>query len=65
MKKKSTRRKKAVGISNGMIDFSFDNVAYQVDPTRRKVYHHWIEVATAKTFLIMGAYKQAHIDKAV
>jgi hypothetical protein len=65
MKKQTTRRKKAVGNPSGMIDFNFDNVAYQIDPTRHKVYHHWVEVATAKTFLIMGAYNQAHIDKAV
>ena len=45
--------------SFGMIDFSFGNTLYQIDPTRRKVYHRWIEVETAKTSLIMGAYSSA------
>lgn len=40
----------------GMIEFSFDNTLYQIDPTRRKVYRQWIEVETAKTSLIFGAY---------
>jgi len=39
-----------------MIDFNFDNTLYQIDPTRRKVYRGWIEVETAKTSLIFGAY---------
>ena len=40
----------------GMIEFNFDNTLYQIDPTRRKVYRGWIEVETAKTSLIFGAY---------
>jgi hypothetical protein len=40
----------------GMIEFNFDNTLYQIDPTRRKVYRRWIEVETAKTSLIFGAY---------
>ena len=40
----------------GMIDFNFGSTLYQIDPTRRKVYHRWVEVETAKTSLIMGAY---------
>ena len=43
----------------GMIDFSFGDTLYQIDPTRRKVYHRWVEVETAKTSLIMGAYSNA------
>jgi len=61
MKKKTgrTSSKKATGRTNGMIDFHYGDVAYQIDATRRKVYHRWVEVPTAKTFLIMGAYSQA------
>ena len=46
----------------GMIDFNFGNTQYQIDTTRRKVYHRWVEVETAKTCLIMGAFSvtQAH-----
>ncbi len=51
-------RKKPAQSQNGMINFSFANVPYQIDPSRRKVYHRWIEVETAKTSLIMGAWSQ-------
>ena len=43
----------------GMIDFNFGDTQYQIDPNRRKVYYRWIEVETAKTSLIMGAYSIA------
>lgn len=43
----------------GMVDFSFDNMQYLIDTNRRKVYHRFIEVETAKTSLIMGAYNVA------
>ena len=43
----------------GMIDFSFGDIQYQIDPSRRKVYHRWIEVETRKTALIMGAFSTA------
>ncbi len=58
MKKTKARqsRKKA---THGMIDFNFANVSYQIDPNRRKVYHRWIEVETAKTCLIMSAFSQS------
>lgn len=45
--------------SYGMVDFSFGNMNYQIDTNRRKVYHRFIEVETAKTSLIMGAYSMA------
>ncbi|HXH27750.1 MAG TPA: hypothetical protein VNL37_01825 [Candidatus Polarisedimenticolia bacterium] len=62
---KGTR--KASRKSHGMIDFHYGDVSYQIDPTRRKVYRHWVEVETAKTFLIMGAYNHsmAQTKKAV
>ncbi|HEU4401984.1 MAG TPA: hypothetical protein VFT43_07745 [Candidatus Polarisedimenticolia bacterium] len=67
MKKKARGGKKAASRQNGMIDFNFGNVSYQIDPTRRKVYHRWVEVETAKTFLIMGAWNntQSQAGKAV
>ena len=49
--------------SNGMVDFSYANVSYQIDPTRRKVYYRWIEVETAKTCLIMGAWNQSQVQE--
>ena len=58
MKPKSKARSARKSRKNpyGMIEFNFDNTLYQIDPTRRKVYHRWVEVETAKTSLIFGAY---------
>ena len=63
MKKKVVRSKggaKAVAKkpAHGMIDFNYANISYQIDPNRRKVYHRWVEVETARTCLIMGAWAQ-------
>jgi len=64
MKKKAALGKKqSARISNGMVDFSYANVSYQIDPTRRKVYLQWIEVETAKTCLIMGAWSQTRVQE--
>jgi hypothetical protein len=67
MKKGSGRARKQASKANGMIEFDFGNTSYQIDPARRKVYHRWVEVETAKTFLIMGAFStsQAQTKKAV
>ncbi len=67
MKKGSGKARKQASKDNGMIDFNFGNTSYQIDTTRRKVYHRWVEVETAKTFLIMGAFStsQAPVKKAV
>ncbi|HEX9426324.1 MAG TPA: hypothetical protein VGA64_00950 [Candidatus Polarisedimenticolia bacterium] len=65
--KKKAQGKKSAPKQDGMIDFSFGNASYQIDPNRRKVYQRWVEVETAKTFLIMGAWNQtqAQTKKAV
>jgi len=46
-----------------MINFNFANVSYQIDPNRRKVYHRWIEVETAKTCQIMGAWSHSQASQ--
>ena len=56
-------RKKSSQTQNGMIHFSFADVSYQIDPSRRKVYHRWIEVETAKTCQIMGAWSQSRAQE--
>jgi len=60
MTKKARADKKPVAGKSGgsTVEFSYANVSYQVDPTRRKVYHRWIEVETAKTCMIMSAFQQ-------
>jgi hypothetical protein len=50
--------------SHGMIDFSYGNTEYQIDPNRRKVYHRWVEVETSKTSLIMGAFSSTQAPAA-
>jgi len=61
-KSKTPIVRKAKKNSFSMIDFSFGNTLYQIDPARRKVYHRWVEVETAKTSLIMGAYSSTQIQ---
>jgi hypothetical protein len=56
-------RKKSSQTQNGMINFSFADISYQIDPSRRKVYHRWIEVETAKTCQIMGAWSQSRAQE--
>lgn len=58
-KKAVVKAKKPTSKASGMIDFHYANTSYQIDPARRKVYHRWIEVETARTCLIMGAWTQA------
>ncbi len=62
-KKAGNARKKSSQTPNGMINFSFADVSYQIDPSRRKVYHQWIEVETAKTCQIMGAWSQSRAQE--
>ena len=64
MKKRERAGKKPTArTQDGMINFDFANVSYQIDPNRRKVYHRWIEVETAKTCLIMGAWSQTRVQE--
>lgn len=60
--KKAQTAKKSSGRANGngIVEFNFANISYQVDPGRRKVYHRWVEVETAKTCMIMSAFQQSH-----
>jgi hypothetical protein len=60
---KKARTSKASGTTartgSGTVEFNYANVSYQVDPARRKVYHRWVEVETARTCMIMSAFQQA------
>lgn len=63
--KKTARagKRQAARCQHGMINFNFANVSYQIDPNRRKVYHRWIEVETAKTCQIMGAWSHSQASQ--
>lgn len=48
-----------------VVDFAYDNTSYQIDTQRRKVYRRWIEVESARTYLIMSAWSSSNAKKAV
>jgi hypothetical protein len=48
-----------------VVDFAYDNMNYQIDTQRRKVYRKWVEVESARTYLIMSAWSSLNPKKAV
>jgi hypothetical protein len=48
-----------------IVEFDYNNTNYQIDTQRRKVYRHWIEVESARTYLIMSAWSALNAKKAV
>ena len=48
-----------------IVDFDYDNTRYQIDTQRRKVYRKWVEVESARTYLIMSAWSALSGRKAV
>ena len=57
--RKAKKKPRKTAGATGMIDFNFGETQYQIDTSRKKVFRNWIEVETAKTFLIMGAYSSS------
>ena len=54
----SKGRKKAT--KDPIVNFRYQQTEYQIDPERRQVYKNWVEVETAKTFLIINAWAIAN-----
>ena len=50
---------------SSIVEFAYDNTSYQIDTERRKVYRKWIEVESARTYLIMSAWSAFKVKKAV
>jgi hypothetical protein len=48
-----------------IVDFDYNNTNYQIDTQRRKVYRQWIEVESARTYVIMSAWSALNTKKAV
>jgi len=48
-----------------IVDFDYNNTNYQIDTHRRKVYRQWIEVESARTYLIMSAWSALNAKKVV
>ena len=44
-------------VSFGLVDFSYQNVAYQIDLDKSKVYRRFIEVEKSKQGSIITAYR--------
>ena len=48
-----------------IVEFAYDNTRYQIDTQRRKVYRKWIEVESARTYLIISAWSALNTKKAI
>jgi hypothetical protein len=46
-----------VPVSFGLVDFSYQNIAYQIDLDKSKVYRRFIEVEKSKQGSIITAYR--------
>lgn len=46
-----------------LVDFDYGDTRYQIDTERRKVYRKWIEVESARTYLIMSAWSNLNNNK--
>jgi hypothetical protein len=62
MKKGNLKRSAVVP---NIVEFAYDNTSYQIDTQRRKVYRKWVEVESARTYLIMSAWSTLNAKKAV
>lgn len=62
MKKGTPKRRMP---DSSIVEFAYDNTNYQIDTERRKVYRKWIEVESARTYLIMSAWSALNVKKAV
>ena len=46
-----------------LVDFDYGDTRYQIDTQRRKVYRKWVEVESARTYLIMCAWSTLNGEK--
>ena len=52
-----SKKKAAPAVTFGLVDFSYQNVAYQIDLDKSKVYRRFIEVEKSKQGSIITAYR--------
>lgn len=57
-------KKKAETVYLGLVNFSYQNVAYQIDLDKSKVYRRFIEVEKSKQGSIITAYKTVRPPRA-
>jgi hypothetical protein len=51
-------------VQYGLVDFSYQNVAYQIDLEKSKVYRRFIEVEKSKQGSIITAYRTGSVRPA-
>ena len=62
LKGTSTKNKVVVEVVQyGLVDFSYQNVAYQIDLEKSKVYRRFIEVEKSKQGSIITAYRTGSV----
>lgn len=55
MPRKPNRSKKEDSVS--VVDYSFGDRTYQIDPERRKVYRQFVEIETSKALTIFASWR--------
>ena len=55
MSRKSAGRKSEVRVH--VVDYSFGQKTYQIDPERQKVYRRFVEIETSKAFEIYASWR--------
>jgi len=40
-----------------IVQYDFENLTYQIDPGRNKVYRRFVEIETAKAFAILASWR--------
>lgn len=53
-RKRTTRRANG---ENPIVNFSFQDRTYQIDPERRKVYQRFVEIETSKALQIFAQWR--------
>ena len=57
----TSKRKTVPAVTFGLVDFSYQNVAYQIDLDKSKVYRRFIEVEKSKQGSIITAYRSVRM----
>ena len=45
-----------------IVQFSFEDRTYQIDPGRKKVYRRFVEIETSKAFEILSTWRAQHVS---
>jgi hypothetical protein len=55
------RKKKVETPATPIVNFSFEDHTYQIDPGRKKVYRRFVEIETSKAFEILSTWRAQHV----